>query len=58
MLWLAGCVGVFGVEGEQRMPWKALHREMVRDVDWVHADCCASTSLGKSCQVWRPQTGE
>jgi hypothetical protein len=55
---LAGNVGVFGVDGQQRMEWKALHSDSVIDVDWAHADRCVSTSEDKTCKVWRPQTGE
>jgi WD40 repeat protein len=54
----AGKVAVFGVDGQQRMEWKALHSSMVNDVDWAHADRCASASDGKTCKVWDPQTGE
>jgi WD40 repeat protein len=58
LLSAAGKVAVFGVDGQQRMGWKALHSDWVWDVDWVHADRCASTSDDKTCKVWHPQTGE
>jgi hypothetical protein len=53
---LAGCVGVFGVDGQQRMEWKAISG-FVYEVDWAHADRCVSASEDKTCQVWHPQTG-
>jgi WD40 repeat protein len=55
---LTGSVAVFGVDGQQRMEWKALHSAFVYDVDWAHADRCASASNDSTCKVWHPQTGE
>jgi WD40 repeat protein len=49
---------VFGVNGQQRMGWKGLHSDWVWDMDWAHADRCASVSWDKTCKVWDPQTGE
>jgi WD40 repeat protein len=49
---------VFGVDGQQRMEWKALHSSFVWDVDWAHADRCVSASNDNTCKVWDPQTGE
>jgi WD40 repeat protein len=53
----AGKVAVFGVDGQQRMDWKALH-DRVWDMDWAHADRCVTASNDKTCKVWNPQTGE
>jgi WD40 repeat protein len=54
---LAGRLGVFSVDGQQQMEWKALHTGRVYDVDWARADRCASASANKTCKVWQPQTG-
>jgi hypothetical protein len=49
---------VFGVDGQRRMEWKALHSKRVHDLDWAHADRCASAGRDKKCKIWDPQTGE
>jgi hypothetical protein len=58
VFWCSGNVAVFGVDGKQRMEWKALHFSFVNDVDWAHADRCVSSSFwDETCKVWDPQTG-